>query len=375
MVCRTVIAEKRRASWKDRPRPSSGPGVGRQRRDVVPVDRHATAGGWHEPADEVEDGGLAGAVRADDADDLALADVERHAAHGLHAAEAHRQVLHVERHPVLVAAVGALGFERLGHGSGLHRRALGALEEHGAQDVGPVEEVGGGTVEADLALLQEDGALGERDGDVHRLLDEHDGGAGLVDRPHDAEELFDDDRRQTEAELVDHEQLRLEDEGLPEREHLLLAAGEVAGLLVEALAQHREEAEHLLGDLGHVLGLVLVHPRRQLQVLGHGQGGEHALAAGHEHHALGHRLGGSLAGDVVAVEHDGAAARSGQPRDRGEQRRLAGAVGAQQRDDLVAVHVAVHAEEHLRLAVGELEVADGEQRALALGVRLDGVAA
>ena len=52
--------------------------------------------------------------------------------------------------------------------------AAGALEEHGAQDVGAVEQVGGGPVEADLALLHEHGPLGERDGDVDRLLDEHD---------------------------------------------------------------------------------------------------------------------------------------------------------------------------------------------------------
>ena len=161
----------------------------------------------------------------------------------------------------------------------------------------------------------------------------------------------------------------------PEREHLLLAAGEVAGLLVEPLAQHREEPEHLLGDLGDVLGLVLVEPRGELQVLGDGEGGEHALAAGHEHHALGHGLGGALPGDLVAVEDDAAPARPGEARDGGEQRGLAGAVGAEQGDDLVPVDVAVHAEEHLRLAVGELEVADGEQRPRAVGVRLDGVAA
>ena len=43
------------------------------------------------------------------------------------------------------------------------------------------------------------------------------------------------------------QQLGPGDERLPEREHLLLAAGQVAGSLVPALAQHREELEHLLG--------------------------------------------------------------------------------------------------------------------------------
>ena len=44
-------------------------------------------------------------------------------------------------------------------------------------------------------------------GHVDRLLDQHDGGAASVDLADDLEQLLDDDRRQPEAELVDHQQL------------------------------------------------------------------------------------------------------------------------------------------------------------------------
>ena len=103
------------------------------------------------------------------------------------------------------------------------------------------------TAEADLALLHEVRRLGERERDVHRLLDEDDRRPAVADRADDPEQLLDDDRREPERELVDHEQARLRDERLPEREHLLLAAGQVARRLLPAIAQDGEEAEDLLG--------------------------------------------------------------------------------------------------------------------------------
>ena len=47
-----------------------------------------------------------------------------------------------------------------------------------------------------------------------------------------------------ERELVDDSSSRLEEQGLGQREHLLLAAGERAGRLVEPSAQRREQVEH-----------------------------------------------------------------------------------------------------------------------------------
>ena len=70
-----------------------------------------------------------------------------------------------------------------------------------------LEQFGGRAREADLALLHEDGALGEAQSDVHRLLDEDDRGAAVVDGAHDVEQPVDDRRRQAERQLVDHQQL------------------------------------------------------------------------------------------------------------------------------------------------------------------------
>ena len=62
----------------------------------------------------------------------------------------------------------------------------------------------------------------------------------VVDLVHDVDELADDRRRQAERQLVDEQQLRVGDERLADGEHLLLAAGEVAGELVDALGEPRE---------------------------------------------------------------------------------------------------------------------------------------
>ena len=75
-----------------------------------------------------------------------------------------------------------------------------------------------------------------------------------------------------------------------------------------------------------------------------------------------HRVG---VGDVAAVEEDRPADRVDQPADRLEQRRLAGAVGAEQRDDLALADLDVDAEQHLHPVVRHVEPAHGQQRAVA----------
>ena len=66
--------------------------------------------------------------------------------------------------------------------------------------------------------------------------------------------------------------------------------------------------------------------------------------------------------DVAAVEGDRAFARARIAEDRHHQRGLAGAVGADQRDDLAFVDVEVDALQRHDVAVEGLDAADGEQR-------------
>src|SRR5205807_4263730 len=61
------------------------------------------------------------------------------------------------------------------------------------------------------------------------------------------------------------------------------------------------------------------------------------------------------AGDVVAVESDLAGARVDEPGYGLEQRRLAGAVGAEEGHDLPLLDLEVDAEEHLHRPVGDVD--------------------
>jgi hypothetical protein len=68
--------------------PQRGPLVHRQGGDVLALEQHAARGRLVEAGDHVERRRLAGAVRADDADDLPLAELDADVARRLDAAEA-----------------------------------------------------------------------------------------------------------------------------------------------------------------------------------------------------------------------------------------------------------------------------------------------
>ena len=97
------------------------------------------------------------------------------------------------------------------------------------------------------------------------------------------------------------------------------------------------------------------------QVLGHGEPGEHGLAAGDLDDAERHPLVGGEPVDRLAAEGDGAGDCGASPEIDPQQRRLAGAVRAEQGDDLAGVDAQVDAEEHLDVAVGEVDAARLEQ--------------
>jgi hypothetical protein len=86
--------------------------------DRLPVELHAPRVRLVEPRDDVERGRLAGAVRPDEARDLAFLDVERHAVEGDDAAEAERDVLdreegHRSENPNRAPCTLAIGHGRL----------------------------------------------------------------------------------------------------------------------------------------------------------------------------------------------------------------------------------------------------------------------
>ena len=111
--------------------------------------------------------------------------------------------------------------------------------------------------------------------------------------PHHGQQLFDDDRRQAERQLVDHEQSGSRDQGHAEREHLLLAAGQVRRRLAASAVEHREQLVARASiRLGTGIGVASVEPA------GHVRGSPATVSDGNTPCATRH-LDDASAGDLV----------------------------------------------------------------------------
>ena len=181
--------------------------------------------------EQFEDGGLAGTVRPEQAEDLAAVEVEVDIVDRHHPTKAlveatgrqHGVVRSPEVRRSAAARSAAVDGDRRGRGS---RRIVGSAQEHGPDDVLAVEQLGRRPGEDHLALLHEDGPIAEPQGEVDGLLDQDDGGAVIVDALDDAQQALDHGGSEPQRELVDDQQFRFGDEGHGEAEHLLLASRE-----------------------------------------------------------------------------------------------------------------------------------------------------
>ena len=102
-------------------------------------------------------------------------------------------------------------------------------------------EVLGLALQRGLAVREDEATVGDRERQRDVLLDEDNAAAALLcELADDRQETLDDDRRQTEAQLVQQQELRMAGKRPPDREHLLLAAGEEAAAPVTKLRERRE---------------------------------------------------------------------------------------------------------------------------------------
>ena len=164
--------------------------------------------------------------------------------------------------------------------------------------------------------------------------------------------------RQAERQLVDHQQARLHEEGLAEGEHLLLAARHGAGLLLQ-----RARA-----GSGRSRG-----PPRSRRVT-YSSSSRYIHAAARRFSAT-VRLGKTARPPGMNTMPPAAFWCGGRwvmswpsrkmapfdaswmPADGAQQRRLAGAVRAEEGDELALLDVEVDVEQHLRAVVGDVDVA------------------
>ena len=175
------------------------------------------------------------------------------------------------------------------------------------------------------------------------------------------EDFAHDQRRETEARLVQQQQTRLCHQRAPERQHLPFAAGQRAGELPAALAQPRKAVEDFVKvalDLG--IGAARIGAEDQIVFDGHVV--EQFASFRHQAHAT---LDARLhihGGESRAIEMHGAFGGQ-QTHRRLHQRRLARAVRPDDGDDAAGLDRHGHIPNRLDAAIGDADVLQREKRA------------
>ncbi len=193
-----------------------------------------------------------------------------------------------------------------------------------------------------MTLIEHDDTLRERHDDFHDVLDDHDRNPGLVDRLHQRNCRLQFDGRQPGERLVEQHQPRPRREHARDLQPLASGCAERAGAQVLPVLQPCE-FEHLQRMLARRSAIVVTQERADHHVLEHGQvleRGRHLEGAPDAEARVLFRRG---ARDVHAVEHDTARGRQRVSGKAIEECGLAGAVRADQADDLALVDGQVRA--------------------------------
>ena len=211
----------------------------------------------------------------------------------------------------------------------------------------------------DLAGLEYVAVVGSFERGARILLDQQDRDADLAQRGDDAQYLAHHHRRQSQARLVQQQQPRLCHQGTAERQHLPLSAGERPRLLAPALGEARKTVVDLPQALIGAVASARIGAEQQIVRDRH---------VAEQFPPLRNKAKAALdafldveAGEVEAVIHHPSAPAQQTGGGR-EQRRLAGAVRADDGDDLARLHDETDAAHGLDLAVGDVQVLDLEER-------------
>src|SRR5712692_2732069 len=232
-----------------------------------------------------------------------------------------------------------------------------------APDLGIVQEILGGALERDAPTFHHVSAVGHLKGQGGILLHHQHGHALTADLMDDLKDRGHHGRRQPQRRLVQEQELGSRHEGAGDGQHLLLAAREGAPELPEPLLQAREVMEDALEVLWP-RALPAADIGAHLQVLEHGHLREDApplRALGYA--SLEHGMRGPAV-ETLAQKADAAGGRAQEPRDRAHRRALAGAIGAEQADELARLHAEAHPVQHFHRAIGDRDAVKSEQRSL-----------
>ncbi len=213
-----------------------------------------------------------------------------------------------------------------------------------------------GPVQPHAAGVEKIGIIAAFQRQLHILLDQQDGDARLGEIEDNMEDLLDDLRREAERGFVQHQKLRLGHQRAADGQHLLLTARHAARHAVAALLQDREKLENFGTQRFEAFAGTADMSRDEVFLNGQALEDLSAFRAMGETHA--DYVFGAGAGDVPAVEADGAGGRPRDTRYRIQERGLAGAVRPEDNDDFAFVDLEVDAFKNADAPVSRAEPGD-----------------
>src|SRR3989440_7103633 len=241
------------------------------------------------------------------------------------------------------------------------RRTIGLDAEIRPLNVGAFEEHLGRAFLDDAPGLQHVAAIGDGEGLGGVLLDQQDGRALAVDVTNDVEDLVDEDRRQSQRGLVEEQHLGLGHQPAGDGQHLLLASGEGAANLVEALPDPGEERQDVFQVAPDPVP-ILTPVGPQAEIVSHAHSVEDASPLGYVTDAQAHDLVRWEARDVPASQPHLSLRRWRQPGDRTKGGRLAGTIAADEGPDLSLLDAEGDALKRMDPAVVGVDGIDLEER-------------
>ena len=185
------------------------------------------------------------------------------------------------------------------------------------------------------------------------MLDQQDGDAFPVDALNDGEDRIDHLRRESKRRLIQQEESRMRQQPTGNRKDLLLATGQLSCRKALAFAKNWKLL-HQRVDLTMNGAAVVANPRPELEVLPHRQPGQDLAALGNLDQALPHDSVRRSARQVETIETRAPRLRSQHAGQGVEDRRLAGSVGADQRDDLAVGDAECDTTDRLNRAIRHL---------------------
>jgi hypothetical protein len=209
-------------------------------------------------------------------------------------------------------------------------------------------ELGGAASQRQAALLETVDAIGhlERLHDV--LLDQDDAGAIGLDLRQRRVDVADDDGGEAQADLVAQQHARVGHERASDGRHLLLAARQGLGRRLAPLGEHGKQ---VIDAIERPVCVVAPAVGADLEVLLYAERRKQPPPLRHQRDARAHYLCRGQPANGPAAEDD-AFGRRRQQADKGfQERRLAGAVGADDGERLTVLELEVDAVKRLEVPI------------------------